>query len=57
VAARTNEKRVGGFDDDKIVNADGGDEFGRAVEEIAGSVECVARASENIFGRFLARSS
>src|SRR6266850_909740 len=40
--AGDDEERVGGFDDDEVVDTDGGDEFRGAVEEIAGRVERVA---------------
>src|SRR5579859_2118531 len=50
--AGNDEERVGGFDDNEIIDADGGDEFRRAVEQIAGGVERVAFASENIFAGF-----
>src|SRR5882724_3384242 len=51
--AGDDEERVGGFDDDEVVDTDGGDEFRGAVEEIAGRVERVAGADENIFSGLL----
>ena len=46
--ARTNQQGVGRLHDDEIVNADGGDEFARAPEEISRGVERQAWTGENI---------
>ena len=51
--AGADEKCVRGFDDDEVFDADRGDEFARAVEEIAGRVEPVSRPTEDVFAWLL----
>src|SRR5262249_41799533 len=47
--AGADKERVIRFDDDEVIDANGGDEFRGAVEKIARSIERLPRARENIF--------